>query len=100
MTDTIYSIPMIISLLTPVFKLHKIKKAVLFGSYAKGNAARGSDIDILVDSGIKGMAFFGLVEDIVTALDKDVDIIDVSQIIPDSEVEREINKTGVLIYES
>ena len=39
-------------------------------------------------------------EGIVTALDKDADIIDVSQIVPDSEVEHEINKTGVLIYGS
>ena len=82
------------------FDAYKIKKAVLFGSYAKGNAVQNSDVDILVDSGMKGLAFFGLVEDIVTALDKDADILDVSQIIPDSDVEREINKTGVLIYGS
>ena len=31
MTDTIYSIPKIVSLLTPVFDEYKIKKAVLFG---------------------------------------------------------------------
>lgn len=100
MTNTVYSVPKIISLLTPVFDAYKIKKAVLFGSYAKGNAVQNSDVDILVDSGMKGLAFFGLVEDIVTALDKDADILDVSQIIPDSDVEREINKTGVLIYGS
>ena len=100
MTETIYSVSKIISLLTPVFEEYKIKKAVLFGSYAKGNASQNSDVDILVDSGMKGMAFFGLVEDIVTALDKNADILDVSQIIPDSEVEHEINKTGVLIYGS
>ncbi len=100
MSDAVYSIPKIVSLLTPVFETYKIKKAVLFGSYAKGNAMQNSDVDILVDSGMKGLAFFGLVEDIVTALDKDADILDVSQIIPDSEVEQEINKTGVLIYGS
>lgn len=100
MSDAVYTIPKIISLLTPVFETYKVKKAVLFGSYAKGTAAQNSDVDILVDSGMKGMAFFGLVEDIVTALDKDADILDVSQIIPDSEVEHEIKKTGVLIYGS
>lgn len=100
MSDEVYSIPKIISLLTPVFEAYKVKKAVLFGSYAKCNAVQNSDVDILVDSGMKGMAFFGLVEDIVTALDKDADILDVSQIVPDSEVEHEINKTGVLIYGS
>lgn len=98
MSDAVYSIPKIVSLLTPVFETYKVKKAVLFGSYAKGNAAKNSDVDILVDSGMQGMAFFGLVEDIITALDKEADVLDVSQIVPDSEVEHEINKTGVLIY--
>ncbi len=100
MSDAVYSISKIKSLLTPVFDAYNVKKAVLFGSYAKGNAVQNSDVDILVDSGMKGMAFFGLVEDIVTALDKDADILDVSQIIPDSEVEREIITTGVMIYGS
>lgn len=57
-----------------------------------------SDIDILVDSGLKGLAFFGLLEDVVTVLDKNVDLLDTSQIIPDSLVEQEITKNGVLIY--
>ena len=72
----------------------------MFGSYAKGIAQDKSDIDLLVDSGLKGMAFFGLLEDVVTALGKDVDLLDTSQIIPNSEVEYEIAKTGVVIYGS
>lgn len=71
---------------------------MLFGSYAKGLAAENSDVDILVDSGLKGLAFFGLLEDVVTALDKNVDMLDSSQVIPDSLVDKEISKSGVLIY--
>ena len=56
MSDTVYSIPAIKSLLQPVFDGYKIKKAVLFGSYAKGAAKENSDVDILVDSGLKGLA--------------------------------------------
>ena len=55
-------------------------------------------MDILVDSGLKGLAFFGLLEDVNNALQKDVDMLDVSQITPDSEIDREIEKSGVLIY--
>lgn len=98
MSETIYSIAKIQSLLKPVFDAYQIKKAVLFGSYAKGLAAKNSDVDILVDSGLKGLAFFGLLEDVVTALDKNVDMLDTSQVIPDSLVDREIAKSGVLIY--
>ena len=98
MSDAIYTIPHIKALLQPVFENYHVKKAVLFGSYAKGLALENSDVDILVDSGLKGLAFFGLLEDVVTALNKNVDMLDVSQITPDSQVDREIAKNGVLIY--
>ena len=98
MSDTIYSIATIQSLLKPVFDSYHIKKAILFGSYAKGQARQNSDVDILVDSGLKGLAFFGLLEDVVTALDKNVDMLDVSQVARNSVVDKEIAKSGVLIY--
>lgn len=98
MSDAVYSISTIQSLLQPVFNAYQIKKAILFGSYAKGNAKKNSDVDILVDSGLKGLAFFGLLEDVVTALDKNVDMLDTSQIIQDSLVDKEIKQSGVLIY--
>ena len=100
MTNQIYSPQQIQALLIPIFQEYNIRKAVLFGSYAKGIAHDKSDIDLFVDSGLKGMAFFGLLEDVVTALGKDVDLLDTSQIIPNSEVENEIAKTGVVIYGS
>ena len=98
MSDIVYSISNIQSLLNPVFKEYNIKKAILFGSYAKGLAAKNSYVDLLVDSGLKGLAFYGLLEDVVTALDKNVDLLDTSQIVPDSLVDKEISKSGVLIY--
>lgn len=98
MSDAIYSVSKIQSLLQPVFDAYHVKRAVLFGSYAKGLAVKNSDVDILVDSGLKGLAFFGLLEDVVNALDKNVDMLDVSQVTPDSAVDREIAKSGVLIY--
>ncbi len=38
--------------LMPVFKEHNVRKAILFGSYAKGTERANSDIDIFVDSGL------------------------------------------------
>lgn len=86
------------NLLKPVFESYGVKKAVLFGSVAKGTNTERSDVDIMVDSGLKGIKFFGLLEDVVTTLNKKVDLIDKRQIIKDSLVDREINNTGVLIY--
>ena len=98
MSNEIYSPDRIGEILAPVFEKHNVKKAVLFGSYAKGSAAKNSDVDILVDSGLKGLKFFGLLEDVVTSLDKSVDLIDTSQIVSNSEIENEILKSGVVIY--
>lgn len=98
MNNSAYSSNLIKETLFPVFKSYNIKKATLFGSYAKGAATENSDVDILVDSGLKGLRFFGLLEDVTTALKKDVDLLDVTQIAPDSEIDREITSTGVVIY--
>lgn len=93
-----YTVSQIQDILVPIFRKYNIRKAILFGSYAKGSAKDKSDIDLLVDSGLKGLAFFGLLEDVVNALGKDVDLLDTSQIIPNSDVDNEIKKTGVMIY--
>ena len=93
-----YTVSQIQAILVPIFREYNIRKAVLFGSYAKGLAKDKSDIDLLVDSGLKGLAFFGLLEDVVNALGKDVDLLDTSQVISDSDIENEIKATGIVIY--
>lgn len=87
--------------LVPVFIVLPIEKAILFGSYAKGNPTGISDIDIVIDSKgkIRGIDFFGVLEDIVDALNVPVDLIEASQIISGSRVDQEIRETGILIYE-
>lgn len=99
MTNTVFSQQQIGDLLRPIFDEYHVHRAVLFGSYAKGCATEKSDVDILVDSGLIGLSFFGLLEDVVTKLNKSVDLIDTSQVIPGSTVDSEIKATGVVIYE-
>ena len=50
------------SALTPVFDRYGISRAVLFGSVAKGTATQKSDLDILVDSKLRGLKFVGFME--------------------------------------
>lgn len=92
----IYSIPELQSILTPIFARYGVKRAVLFGSYGTVSATEKSDVDLLVDSGLR---FIGLTEDIRTALHKEVDLFDVSHIEPHSLIEQEIRNTGVTVYE-
>lgn len=94
-----YTVDQLKARLTPVFSKNNVRRATLFGSYVKGKATTRSDVDLLVDSGLRGMQFFGLLEDVCTSLECDVDLIDVRDIIPDSKIDQEIRRTGVIIYE-
>ena len=94
-----YTIEQLKQRLTPVFQENNVRKATLFGSYGKGQETIKSDVDLLVDSGLKGMRFFALLEDVCTSLDCAVDLIDTVDIVPNSLVDQEIRRTGVVIYE-
>lgn len=84
--------------LTPVFQKYQIGQAILFGSFAKGVARQDSDVDLYVDSGLRGLKFVGFVEEIRKALGRDVDVFDVSHVEDGSLLEQEIKNTGVVIY--
>jgi len=90
--------------LAPVFDAYGVKRAVLFGSVAFGSFARDeetpeSDVDLLVDSRLRGLRFVGLMEAVHAALLLPVDLLDVTHIEAGSPIDREIRSTGVTIYE-
>ena len=58
------------SLVLPILNKNNINYCYLFGSYARGEAREDSDVDLLVDTEITGMEFFGLVEELRVALHK------------------------------
>lgn len=93
------SIADITTTLTPVFHDYGISRAVLFGSVAKGTATDKSDLDLLVDSNLRGLKFVGFMEAVRRAVGMPVDILDVAHIEHGSRIDREIHSTGVTIYE-
>lgn len=99
MTTKIYTVSEIQKLLLPIFLEYDIKRAVLFGSYGKSLATASSDVDLLVDSGLRGLKFIGLSEKVREVLDKDIDVFDITHIEPHSKIDYEIKNTGVLLYE-
>ena len=99
MSETIYTCDEIKQRLQPIFAGHRIRQAVLFGSYSKGTATSQSDVDLLVDSNLRGLQFMGLVEELREALSgKDMDVFDITHIEPKSRIAEEIKRTGVEIY--
>jgi len=99
--ERIYTTNEIKEKLFPIFNEIPVDKAILFGSYARGNPAQKSDIDILIESNgkIRGIDFFGVLDAVVEALRVPVDLIEASQIVKGSRAEQEIADTGVVIYE-
>ena len=85
--------------LIPLFEKYNVKRVVLFGSYAKGSADEKSDIDLLVDSDLRGLRFVSLCEDISQTLGKNIDLFDVRHIDKNSRIDKEIAATGVIIHE-
>ena len=101
MTRKIYSIEDIKQLLAEIFADTEVNKAILFGSYAKNTQNATSDVDILIDSDgkLKGLKFFALIDLIKETLNKDVDVIEKSEIDVGSKIDEEIKNTGVVVYE-
>mgnify|MGYP001101776963 FL=1 len=87
------------TILAPIFDNYGISRAVIFGSIAKGISTEKSDLDLLVDSNLRGLRFVGFMEAVRQATGMPVDIFDVSHIEKGSKIDHEIRNTGVTIYE-
>ena len=95
----VYTLDQLRQLIIPLLKQYGMKGASIFGSYARGTPSEESDIDLLVDSPLRGLDFIGLIESIRESLaDKEVDVIDISEIDSNSPIDKEIQTTGVELY--
>ncbi len=101
MTTRIYTLEDIKKMLKEVLMNTDVEKAILFGSYAKNEQTEHSDIDILIDSKgkIRGLKYFAIIDMIKQKFDKEVDIIETTEIDKDSKIEKEIERTGIIVYE-
>lgn len=83
-----------------VLSKYQINFCYLFGSYAKGSAKENSDIDLIIDSEITGLDFFGLVEDLRETLHKKIDLLKFDQLTDNQQLLKEIMKDGIRIYKN
>lgn len=97
-TKGIYEVNQIKDALLPLTIKYDINKIILYGSYAKGKQDPLSDIDLAVGGNIKGIKFFGLLENVSNALVKSVDLIHLSQIDSKSDIYRNV-MNGIVLYE-
>ena len=101
MSEKVYTIEEIKKILSDILKNFAVKKAILFGSYAKNLQTKKSDIDLVIDSEGKllNINFYGLLEEIVEKMDKKIDLFEISEIKKESPIYKAIEKEGIVVYE-
>lgn len=95
-----YTVDTIREKITPICKQYMVKKVFLFGSYARGDAKEGSDIDIRIEAGniddlFKLSAFR---QDIIAVLGIEVDIISANITTLDIPLRQNLEKEEILLY--
>lgn len=92
------SIDKIKAVVSSIMSKYKIKTCYLFGSYAKSKAKPSSDVDLLIESDITGLDYYGLVEELRSGLHKKIDLLTLNSISNNAEMMYEILKDGIKIY--
>lgn len=100
MTDRIYSIDEIKSIVAPIAKQYGVDRVYLFGSYARGEATSASDLDFRVDRGaLRGLfALGGLYADLEEVFNKELDLLTTGSL--DQKFLNRISKEEILIYDN
>ena len=78
-----------------------VYSVILFGSYAKNLATANSDLDLVIDTKeqLMGFKLYSLITRIEEEFNKNVDAFEKSEIIENSKIDKEIKRTGVVVYE-
>lgn len=77
-------------------RIHGIQKVILFGSRARGNHTKRSDIDIAISGGDAASFYWDIKEKSHTLLT--FDVVEMDKGISE-ELQKEIERDGVVIYE-
>ena len=101
MSEKVYTINEIKQILNRVLKNMPVYTVILFGSYAKNTATKNSDLDLVLDTNdtLMGFKLYSLITKIEEAFNKRVDAFEKTEIIKNSRIDKEIQKTGVVVYE-
>lgn len=81
-----------------VFEQYTVDFCYLFGSYAKGKARGGSDVDLVISTQVTGLRFYEIAERLREELHKKVDLLELKQLLKNEELLKEVLKEGIRIY--
>ena len=94
----VLSIDLIKNAVSEVCQKYDVSAVYLFGSYAKNKARSDSDIDLMIVSGIEGIEYYQLLNELETKLKKKIDLLRLETAIQNVRLMNEILKDGIKIY--
>ena len=98
MTEGIYSRETLVSIITALLKKYRAERAILFGSYARGESTPSSDVDLRIDKGnVRGLQMAYLLSDLEDALKLPVDLLSTAAL--DERFLQSIKGEEKLMYE-
>lgn len=99
MSGRVYTREELTALVCPVLEKYGAEQAILFGSYARREADADSDIDLLVVGGVRfdPTDVFSIADELHRLTGKQMDVYDLCEIEPETELYRAIFDEGVAI---
>ena len=99
MQTSVFTMEQIAAAVKPLADKYRVKEIYLFGSYARGEADENSDLDFLVFGGemFRRTMIFALAAELREVLKKNVDVLEIAEVNPDSNFYQTIMKEKVLV---
>ena len=96
---SVFTVPELRAMLSPILKKYRAESASLFGSYARGDATPESDVDLIISGGsaFDKTDIFAIAEDFHIASGKNVDVYDESEIDPATPFGKATSQERVVI---
>lgn len=99
MSENVFTISKIKEIVKPIAEKYNVEEIYLFGSYARGEATKDSDLDFLVFGGknFKLTMIFALAEELREAFQKEVDVFEIHEVNMDSAFYSSIMKERLIV---
>ena len=99
MSENVFTISKIKEIVKPIAEKYNVEEIYLFGSYARGEATKDSDLDFLVFGGksFKLTMIFALAEELREAFQKEVDVFEIHEVNMDSAYYSSIMKERLIV---
>lgn len=96
MSENVFTISKIKEIVKPIAEKYNVEEIYLFGSYARGEATKDSDLDFLVFGG-KSFKLTMIFEELREAFQKEVDVFEIHEVNTDSAFYSSIMKERLIV---